>query len=311
LVIICRVDLRRLGYFVVLAEELNYRRAAERLHIAQPGLSQQIKVLEKELGATLFERSTAGVRLTGAGEVLLEEGSPLLRDVDRIANRVRAAQKGGAGLLRIVHTRSVAEGLPNDLVKAFRVLNPSAELAIESAWTAKNVEMLRAGEVDAAFIRLPLAEMTGIEVLPLGRTELVVALPTGHDLARKRTLRFADLEDVDVVSWPREQAEGYFEYVQSAVWGDKRPVVVASEPDPEHLLAAVASGVGVCVLDAERASRLRPRGVVIRRFARPSLTAEFGLAWNANRRSGLLDAFIRHCGPVGDAYRRASSAEHQ
>ncbi|WP_443041107.1 LysR substrate-binding domain-containing protein [Streptomyces sp. B21-102] len=87
--------------------------------------------------------------------------------------------------------------------------------------------------------------------------------------------------------------------------------MVASETDPEHLLAAVAADVGVCVLDAERASRLRPRGVAIRRFTRPSLTADFGLAWSAGRRSGLLDAFIRHCAPVSDAYRRSSSAEHQ
>ena len=293
----------------MLAEELHFRRAAERLHIAQPGLSQQIKVLEKELGATLFERGSSGVRLTGAGEVLLEEGTPLLHDVERITARVRAAHDGGAGVLRVVHSRSLADGLPNELIHAFRLLNPDAELVIESAWTAKNVAMLRAGEVDAAFVRLPLDEAPGIEVMRLGNTELMVALPSSHPLARKRSLQFADLDGVDVVSWPREQAAGYFDYVQRTVWPERRPTVVASEPDPEHLLAAVAGGIGVCVLDAERATRLRPKGVALRRFKRPPLTAEFGVAWNPSRRSHLLDAFLVHCRPVSLSYQRSSAPE--
>lgn len=289
------MELRRLRYFAALAEELHFRRAAERLHIAQPGLTQQIRVLERELGAALFERSTSGVTLTDAGRVLLEEGVPLLREADRIAERVRAAAQGRTGFLRIVHSRSLAGGLPDELVRTFRQLRPDADIAVETAWTTRNVAMLRAGEADAAFVRLPLADAEDLGVIRLGQTELVVVLPGGHPLAGRRTLRPADLRGAGIVSWPREQAPGYFDHIQSAIWDDQSPVLVASEPDPEHLLAAVAVGTGLCVMDAERAAKLRPRGVVLRRFARPGLTGAFGVAWNPRRHSPLLDAFLACC----------------
>lgn len=289
------VELRRLRYFVVLAEELHFRRAAERLHIAQPGLTQQIRVLERELGAALFERSTSGVTLTDAGRILLEDGVPLLREADRIAERVRDAARGRTGLLRIVHTRSLAGALPDELVRAFRQLRPGADIAVETAWTTRNVAMLRAGEADAAFVRLPLADAEDLGVMRLGQTELVVVLPGGHPLAGRRALRPADLRGAGIVSWPREQGPGYFDRIQSAIWGNESPVLVASEPDPEHLLAAVAAGAGLCVLDAKRAAKLRPRGVVLRRFAPPGLTGAFGVAWNPRRHSPLLDAFLACC----------------
>ena len=151
------MDLRRLRYFAVVAEELHFRRAAERLHIAQPGLSQQIRVLERELGAVLFNRTTAGVTLTEAGRTLRDEGVPLLREVERVAALVRAAAEGRSGRLRIVLTRSLAGSSPDELMTEFRSRHPDAEIDIETAWTTRNVAMVRAAEADAAFVRLPLA----------------------------------------------------------------------------------------------------------------------------------------------------------
>ena len=289
------MDLRRLQYFAVLAEELHFRRAAERLHIAQPGLSQQIRVLERELGAVLFERSTAGVTLTDAGRALRDEGVPLLREVERVAALVRAAAEGRSGRLRIVHTRSLLGGPPDELVREFRRLHPDVDIEAETAWTTRNVAMVRAAEADAAFVRLPLHDADDLRLLTLGRTEIVVVLPAGHPLARRRALRPADLRGSDLISWPREQAPGYFDHVRTLIWGEDPPSVTASEPDPEHLLAAVAAGAGVCVLDAQRAARLRPSGVVVRRFARPAPTAEYGLVWSPQRISQQLKAFVGHC----------------
>ncbi len=135
--------------------------------------------------------------------------------------------------------------------------------------------MLRAGEVEAAFVRLPLVDADDLQVLPLGRTEVVVALPEKHPLTRRRALGPADLSGL-VVSWPRAQAPGYFDDLQAGC-GAAPPWLVAWEPDPEHVLAAVAAGTGVSVLDRDRASKLRPRGVTVRRF-RITMTAEFGVA---------------------------------
>ena len=289
------MDLRRLQYFAVVAEELHFRRAAERLHIAQPGLSQQIRVLERELGAVLFHRGTAGVTLTEAGHALRTEGVPLLREVERVAALVRAAAEGRSGRLRVVLTRSLAGGVPDELLARFRSEHPDVEIDVETAWTTRNITMVRAAEADAAFVRLPLHDADDLRLLTLGSTELIVVLPATHPLARRRVVRPGDLRDVSLISWPREQAPGYFDHIRSVVWGEDPPPVTATEPDPEHLLAAVAAGAGVCILDAQRAARLRPRGVVVRRFSRPTPTADFGLVWSPHRVSPLLTAFVAAC----------------
>ena len=285
------MDLRRLGYFVVLAEELHFRRAAERLHISQPGLSQQIRVLERDLGVSLLERSTKGIVLTEPGSVLLEEGARLLQQAESVAAHVRAAGIGRAGILRVVHSRSLTGDVPDEIVRRFRLSNPNVEIIVETAWTTRNIAMLRAGEVDAAFVRMPLLDAADLSQLTLGHTELAAAIPADFPLARRRILQTADLRGLPVVTFPREQAPGYFDHIMSTVWGDEGPYISTTEPDPEHLLAAVAAGAGVSVFDVQRALKLRPKGVVIRRFT-PSLTADFGLIWSPHRMSSLLESFI-------------------
>lgn len=288
------VSLKRLHYFHVLAEELNFRRAAERLHIAQPGLSSQIKVLEKELGVTLFERNSSGVSLTRPGRMLLAEGVPLLKEVDRVVGRVRAEADERPGRLRIMLTRSLVGDLPDWLVRDFRRRHPAADILTETAWTMQNLKMLRAREADVAFVRLPLNEADDIQVMPLGRTELLVAVPEHHELASKPTLSREDLRDVQIVSWPRNQAPGYFDSVHGAVWGTLPPDRYVFEPDPEHVLMAVAEGLGVCVIDAGRAQALQPAGVVLRTLSDP-LYGSYGVAWNARQSFPLLEDFLASC----------------
>lgn len=296
-------------YFSVLARELHFRRAAERLQIAQPGLSQQIKVLEEELGAQLFDRSPYGVSLTVAGRLLLEEGTPLLGQLDRVADRVRAVAEERRPELRIVHTRSVSGTLPDQVIARFRERHPEVEVLVDSAWTTRNVAMLRAGEVDLAFVRLPLDEPGDLEVLHLGETELVVVMPEGHPLSRRRALDPRDLEDQALVSWPRAQAPGYFDDLQSRLWGDRPPEVAIWEPDPEHVLAAVAAGLGVSVLDRNRARRLGLRGVVVRRF-RDQVTGSFGAACTAYAAGTPLADFLTVCRELAAPHRLTPPGDH-
>jgi DNA-binding transcriptional LysR family regulator len=294
-----QVELRRLRYFVVLAEELHFGRAAERLHIAQPGLSQQIKVLEQEVGARLFDRGPQGVSMTAAGRVLLEHGTALLSLADQVAREVRLAGDGLSGRLRLSHARSVRE-LPDRTVEEYRRRYPDTEIVIHCAWTARNVEMIRSAEVDVGFVRLPLADAEGLGVMPLGYSELVVGLPARHELARKRVVHTADLAGLPLVTWPREQAPGYFDFMCSKIWGDSELNVVRWEPDSERILSAVADGVGVCVLDAARTHRLRPNGLVVRRFSGRGVPTPFGIAWNPRRRTPALDAFLSVCRSFAD-----------
>lgn len=288
------MDVRRLRYFSVLAKELHFHRAAELLHIAQPGLSKQIQVLESEIGARLFDRSPHGVTLTPAGRLLLEEGTPLLGQLERIADRVRSTAAESPPTLRIVHTRSVTGGVPDEAVARYRELHPHVEVLLDCAWTTRNLAMLRSGEVDLAFIRLPLNHTNGLEVLPMGETELVAVLPKGHPLAKRRALDPSDLHDLPLVSWPRAQAPEYFDALQALLWGGQSPRPVRWEPDPEHVLEAVAAGSGVCVLDRHRALKLGPRGVVVRRFRVP-VTGGFGVASTAHAADTPVSNFLEIC----------------
>lgn len=288
------VNLRRLRYFSVVAQELHFRRAAEILGVAQPGLSQQIKVLEQELGVSLFERGPHSVSLTDAGRVLLEEGVPILGQLDRVEQHVRAMVEPFQHELRVVHTRSVIADLPDEAVRIFREQHPRVRLVQDMAWTDRNLQMLRTGEVDVAFVRLPLADPGEIRVMVMGETELVVVLPQGHPLVARRSLDLVDLKDQPVVMWPRAQAPGYFDDLQARLWGSTSPVVALWEPDPEHILAAVAGGLGISVLDRNRALKLSPRGVAVRRF-RQRLTGAFGVAWTSAAAGSPVAAFLSIC----------------
>ncbi len=288
------MDVRRLRYFSVLAHELHFRRAAEVLCIAQPGLSKQIQILESEIGARLFDRNSHGVTLTPAGRLLLEEGTPLLGQLERIAERVRATAAERPPTLRIVHTRSVTGGVPDEAVARYRLRHPDVDVLLDCAWTARNVAMLRSGEVDAAFVRLPLDRTDDLEVLTMGDTELVVVLPEGHPLARRRALDPSDLNGLPIVSWPRAQAPGYFDDLQARLWAGQSPARVMWEPDPEHVLEAVASGSGISVLDRQRALKLGPRGIVVRRFRVP-VTGVFGVACTAHAADTPVSDFLDIC----------------
>lgn len=300
MVIIEVMDLRRLRYFCTVAEELHFGRAADRLAVAQPGLSQQVKVLEAELGTALFERSSRRVALTEAGRTLYPDARALLVAADALEDRVRAVAAGRAGRLRVHTTRSAPSGAAAELVDSFRARYPAVDLELVTGFTGWNLEELRAGRSDVVFVRPPVGPDAGVELVDLGVEELVVALPVGHRLVARRRLRPADLQGEDVVSWPRRNAPGMHDRIETQVWGGGPPRVVREEPDDEQVLRAVAAGVGVAVMIGTRVESLRFPGVAVRRFAAPVPTVGLALAWrrsvappSAARFVGLADVSDR------------------
>jgi DNA-binding transcriptional LysR family regulator len=288
------VNLKRLRYFTVLADELHFGRAAERLHMAQPGLSQQIKTLEGELGVRLFERTRKFTRLTPAGELLRSEATRLLRDAESVVERVRARASGITGSLTVAYTRSAVYLGTTELVRDFREAHPDVLVRTTSAWTSRNLEMLHDHEVDVAFVRTPVDDPT-IELLRLAREELVAVVPDGHPLARRSAVVPADLVDEDIVFWPREFGPGYYDSIIGQIWTSGPPRVILEEPDDEQILAAVSTGIGVSVLERRRATRLRPPKVTLRRFAEPVPTSGLAAAWRRGESSPTLDAFLIEC----------------
>ena len=285
-----RVELRQLRSFVAVAEELHFRRAAERLHLAQPSVSQQVRTLEDELGVRLFDRDRRGVALTAAGATLLEDARDVLARAARARERAREAGTGTRGRLRLSLTRSLTGGLAGDIVEAFRERYPEVSLELSVGYTSLHAEQLRHGLIDVAFVRPPLLD-PALEEHELAREPLVCVLPKQHRLARKRAIDPDELRAEPLVWWPREHGPGPWEEMLGAVYGEGRwPEIARTEPEEERLVSAVAEGAGVSFIMLERSRTLRIPGAVFRRFTSPEPTVGIALAW---RRGALLPVIDR------------------
>jgi DNA-binding transcriptional LysR family regulator len=285
-----RVELRQLRYFVAVAEELHFRRAAERLHIAQASVSQQVRTLEDELGVQLLRRDRRTVALTPAGEALLTDARDLLAREHHAADRARAIGAGELGRLRLSLTRSLTGGLAGEIVAAYRKQHPGVVVELGVGNTSLHAEKLREGSLDVAFVRPPLLD-PDLEELALAREPLVCVLPSEHPLARRRRIRREDIREEPLVWWPRDHGPGAWVEMLSGIYGpDAWPAVSRTEPEEERLVAAVAEGAGVSFIMLERSRFLRMPGAVYRRFAAPEPTAGVALAW---RRGTALPALDR------------------
>jgi DNA-binding transcriptional LysR family regulator len=285
------VELRQLHYFVVVAEELHFRRAAERLHIAQPSVSQQIRRLEDELGVELFDRDRRGVTITPAGSVLLEEARATLAQAARAADRARAAAAGERGRLRLNLTRSSPAGLPGQIVEAFRERYPDVELVLDIGQTSAHVDQLRRGTIDIAFVRPPLRDPE-LDEIELAREPLVCVLPRGHRLARRQLVKREDFRREPLVWWPRHHGPGAWEDMLQGVYGENAwPSDFRMEPDEERILSVVAGGEGVSFIMLERSRTLKVPGAIYRRFAAPEPTVGIGLAWRRGSTLPVVDRF--------------------
>ncbi|MCX5254427.1 LysR substrate-binding domain-containing protein [Streptomyces canus] len=271
------MDLRRLRYFLVLAEELNFTRAAHRLHIAQPALSQQIKALERDIGAPLLERNSRGCRLTPVGEVVAREAGELLAHVAASQERIRAAVGGRRRQLRLALTRSARGGPVDALLTAFRARHPDVDLVVRTGWTSHNITELLAGRLDAAFVRPPL-DGEGLECRHIAREELLVAVPAEHPLARERRITRGQIAAEPVILWPRENAPGMHDLISRQLWPERGPRIVREEPDDEQLLLSVAAGVGIAPVPEGRARALRIPGVRLKHVTAPMPTVDLSLA---------------------------------
>ncbi|WP_422741187.1 LysR family transcriptional regulator [Micromonospora sp. WMMD754] len=285
-------DLRRLRSFVVLADERHFTRAAARLGIAQPALSQQIRALERQLGVPLVHRTSRGCTLTEVGARVADEAGRMLADVDAAAARIRDLVRGRGGRLRLAYTRSARGGRVDALVARFRAAHPDVEVVAETAWTAPNVAGLLAGRLDAAFVRPPVDE-PALACRTVDTEELVLALPAGHPLAAgRRRIGRAEVVDLPAVMWPRENGPGMFDRTIAQVWPRGGFRLVRQEPDDEQLLRAVAQGDVVAAVPAGRARALRLPGVRLRRFTAPTPTVDVGLAWPAESTNPALHALL-------------------
>ncbi|MFB9904032.1 LysR family transcriptional regulator [Allokutzneria oryzae] len=205
------VELRQLRYFVEVADAGGFGRAAERLHIVQPAVSQQVRRLERELGVRLFDRSTRHVSLTSAGELLLPDARAALAAADKVRTRAEDISSGQDTVLRLGASRAPGPRVQ----RALDELSDTVRVRLTKAPVPELLTAVRTGELDAAFVRA-LTSAPGLTVVPLWTDRLVVALPADHDLAEKTLLHLEDLADLPVRLAPRSANPAFHDLITKA-----------------------------------------------------------------------------------------------
>lgn len=242
------IDLRQLRYFVAVAEELHFGRAAARLHIAQPSLSRAIRDLESALGVQLLVRTKRSVQLTEAGLTLLDEAPPALEAVEHCLVRTRRVGSGELGELSVAFLPSVTGVLIPQLVTAFRTARPDVHLQLREMLDDPLLAALMSGRVDVGILR-SRANDEGLSFEPLVDDPVHVVLPLGHPLAARKRLAYRDLRDESFVLWPRSQSrEGYDSVIEGCRKAGFAARVVQECAHPYTTLGLVAAGAGVSVL---------------------------------------------------------------
>jgi DNA-binding transcriptional LysR family regulator len=274
-------------YFVAVAEELHFGRAAERLHIAQPSLSHQIRRLEQQLGVTLFDRTSRRVELTDAGRALLSEGRRLLAHSERTTRLVRSVS---AERLTVGFYGSAASTLLPDLLRSFSQEHPSAEVSVREL-LLDQIDELLAGGVDVAFTRL-LPGQADVELEVITREPRVVALPASHSLSGRMTLEFIDLRDESFITNPVVEASAppkrwLAEQARHGLPGRS----AAEAASVQEILTLVAVGTGVCLVPASVA-RHYPRPDVVYIEVSDADPAVVSLAWPRGGLRPIVAAFI-------------------
>ncbi|MBX6764047.1 MAG: LysR family transcriptional regulator [Rubrobacteraceae bacterium] len=287
------MELRHLQYFVAVAEEMSISRAAQRLHMAQPPLSNQIKQLESELGVLLFERTSRGVRLTEAGEMLLEEARRFFIQLDQAVRVVQRVGHGEVGRLALGFVPSASNEILPEILHSFRELYPGVELFLSEMKPDQIVQQLHEGKIDAGFLYLPL-EDPSLSIERVSREPLVLALPERHPLAPEPEVDLREVAHEPFILPMRYRLmPGLHGQVTEAC---RRAGFVPNAVQKDvwlmqTIVGLVAGGLGVALVPAS-VQNLSRKGVLYKRVSGLSPSVELGFVWPPARSSPVLEAFL-------------------
>ncbi len=292
------MELRQLRYFVAVAEELHFRRAAARLHISQPPLSQQISALERELGLTLLARTRRRVELTPAGEAFLRDARTTLAELELATARAQAIDAGQAGVLRVNFVGSALLSIVPATVQRFRRSRPEVEIELHERSTVEQLRALESGLIDVGLVRPPIDPESWLRTETVMRERTIAAIPEGSPLAALKRIPLRRLAAQPLVLFPRPQAPGYHDLLigRLAATGVS-PRIAQYAPEMLTIIGLVAAGFGVSPVPASVA-HLAIDGVTYRPISGAPDT-ELVAVTRAEDQSALVTAF------VADAARRA------
>jgi DNA-binding transcriptional LysR family regulator len=288
------MELRHLRYFQAVAEELHFTRAAERLGISTPTLSQQMQSLERDLGVSLFRRTSRAVALTQAGTRFLEEARATLRQSEHATLIARRAGRGEIGRIEIGYVTSAScLGLIPTVIGAFRKSNPLVTVQLHRMETVRQLNSLVEGHIDLGFLRPPNRYPLGLIGSVVWRQPFILAMPKDHPLASQKVIRIGALAHESFIASSVELELGFGGQIQEiAAEGRFVPKVVGRAPDILTILTLVASGLGVGFVP-ESLRDVRIPGVTYRPLAGPPRHALLAAARRRDDAAPAIKAFLR------------------
>jgi DNA-binding transcriptional LysR family regulator len=286
---------RHLRYFVAVAEELNFTRAAERLNMAQPPLSQQIKQLEDDLGTILIERASRPMRLTRAGAVMLGHARQILDMSTAAKADVMRIGKGQTGLLNVAFVGSALYSVLPGILSHFRREYPRVDVSLNEMLAPDIASGLEDRKVDVGIVRPALVDVGELEQRPLVEEQMVLAVPDHHPLARKDCVSLACVHCEPLILYPIHPKPSLTEEVlKSCKALGAEPDIIQEVLHLQTALILVAQGVGLTLV-VQSVARQPRTGVVFVSIADPAPTSVLSVAWRKGVASPSLDNFLRIC----------------
>ncbi|XIA66779.1 LysR substrate-binding domain-containing protein [Bradyrhizobium sp. TZ2] len=288
------MELRRLKYMSVLAEELHFGKAAERLGIAQPALTQQIRALERELGVELFHRTKRSVKLTVAGRVTLNEAIRTLQQAEKTALVARQAGRGELGHIEIGYVGSaIFTGVLSRAISRFRENNPLVEFRLNEIGIVQQLDDVSSGRLDLGILRLPVKSLPPeVAIVSLHREPIILAIPRGHRLARQKTVTLEALKSEPFVAVQIQEGSGFNAQVaQICAAGGLSPQITQRAGQFTALAGLVAGGLGVAfVPDSLR--HLQIADVAYRPLANINQQSDLAMVYRKSERAPAVIAFV-------------------
>ncbi|UKP00293.1 LysR family transcriptional regulator [Nostoc sp. UHCC 0870] len=287
------MELRHLRYFIAVAEELHFSKAAERLHIAQPPLSQQIQQLEAELGVELLHRKTKRqVQLTAAGQVFLQETYQLLKQLETAVALTQRTGRGETGQLRIGFTSLVIYDLLPLILRQFREQFPEVELVLLELTTSQQEQALRDSRIHVGFAHPPLENDT-LSYKCIHRESLVVALPSTHSLVQKKHISVRSLLNEPLIMFPRHLAPGLYDRIMSLFQQEHlNPKITQEAIQMQTIIGLVSAGIGVAIAPSSL-QNLQRTGVAYRPILEKAPVIETAIIWQENRLTPIVENFLQ------------------
>jgi DNA-binding transcriptional LysR family regulator len=287
------VELRHIRYFLAVAEERHFTRAAAKVGIGQPPLSQQIKDLEGEVGAALFDRLAHGAELTEAGKAFLAGVKEMPLIAERATMAARRAARGETGSVRVGFTSTATFNVVvPSAIRSFRRAYPDIDLTLEEANTTRLVTGLREGTLDAVFLRPGTSDTAELQLRRLSEEPMVVALPKRHSAARQQEIDLARLKDDPFLLFPREVAPTIYDTVVDACRkAGFEPIIGQVAPHFTSIVNLVAAELGVSIVPAS-IMQVRVTGIAYRQIAGQSPTTRLALAHRRGETSPVVRNFI-------------------